>query len=93
MGDTALGDLRKGRSRRFKKVVRRWDLWMVEDSLSPVGFRLKDILRIPGKCTDSSVSLVIKARLIDRITKEVIDTETKSVKMLIIERKKRILPI
>lgn len=73
-------DSRKADDERFAfKPPRAYDLWFDGNQLRVAGFSFPDRLNISVNCRDEGVAVITFARLIDRVTGDLIATEAKRV--------------
>lgn len=73
-------DSRKKRVERFAyKPPRAYDLWFDGKRLRVMGFSFPDELNISVNCRDEGLAMITFARLIDRVTGDLIATEAKRV--------------
>jgi len=73
--------------------IRQWDLWYRNGRLIPTGYHLLSTATpvFPAGCTDTTVSVEIQARLLDRATGEEIAREAKTLRFRIKPRKQRVI--
>ncbi|MFH1891370.1 MAG: hypothetical protein ABIK83_01655 [Candidatus Zixiibacteriota bacterium] len=77
----------------YHTPIRQWDLWYEDGKLTPSGYYLRTSATpvFPANCIDTTVSVEIRARLLDRATGEEIARESKTLRFKFTPRKQRVI--